>query len=80
MVKVSKNVILLTPEVAIQQMSLQIFKEREKIISDLKGKIVGLKTLKGVENGTFLGADNTHFTIKMGETTKKSLLKNILIY
>ena len=80
MVKVSQNTILTTPEVAIQQMSLQIFKEREKIISDLKGKKVGVKTSKGVQNGVFLGADNTHFTIKIEDNTRKANLKNIILY
>ena len=78
MVKVSQNVILITPDVAMQQMSLQIFKEREKIISELKGKKVGVKTSNGVEHGTFLGADNTHFTIKIDDSTKKYKLKNII--
>ena len=77
MVKISKNVVLINPELALQEMSLQIFKQRQKIIEELKGKQIKVKTKQGMVTAIFLDADMTHFIVKIGGKNKKMKLNSI---
>lgn len=80
--KYSSESLLKNPEKSLQQFSIDIFVQREMILSKLKDKRVKvlLKDDK-IRDCIFINADLTHFTYKLLDETKsrKTLLRNLIL-
>ena len=78
--------VIKNPEYTIQKVTIDLYREREKLIDRLKNKKIEIATSKTTkEGGTFVSADLTHFTYypenheKLKLRAKRTLLQNLII-
>jgi hypothetical protein len=78
--------VIKNPEQTIQKVTIDLYREREKLIDRLKNKKIEIATSKTTkECGTFVSADLTHFTYypenheTLKSRAKRSLLQNLIL-
>lgn len=75
--KTTTQTLLLSPDLVLQQVSLNIFKRRENAIRDLVNARVTYDTKRGKMSGTLEGIDDLHAIVREGSTLHRVHLNRI---
>ena len=77
--RIDSNILLHSPEIALQKMSFKIMEKREQLLENMIDGKVQFKVSNGIEQGTLVSYTNTHCTIKVGGQNVKIALKKLVI-